>query len=141
MYRHFTHNDVAKAATPFPVPVEYSKEEEIEYRNGTLYHAKGETHLILPHRHHNIKGGKGVQESLFDSEQHSSARPKREASFMSYDPSITINQISVHSTYTLDLAYCSERKRRSVQSSLRNGSTTASLLANTDHGTVYFFKY
>lgn len=141
MYRYFTQNDVAKPATPFPVPVDYSKEEEIEYRDGTLYHANGETHLILPHHHHNVKGGEGTEESLFDSDQHSRARPKREASFVSYDPSITINQISVHSTYTLDLAYCSQRKRRSVRSRLRKDSATASLLANTDHGTVYFLKY
>lgn len=136
MYRYFTHDDVAKTANPFPVPVEYSKEEEIEYREGTLYHADGDTHLKLPHHHHNVKGGGGMQESLFGSTQHST-RPKREAS---YDPSITINQISVHSTYTLDLAYCSSRKKRSVRGSLRNGSVSASLLANTDHGTVYFLK-
>lgn len=150
MYRHFNHNNVDRTATPFPVPVEYSKEEEIEYRNGVLYHAHGETHLVVPQHHHkrtHVQEEESTQESLLDRDPLYNVRPKRRApkrgpgpTTRPYNPSININWFSVYSTYTLDLAYCSSavenvgRKRRDVQASMTEEYVSTSLSAVIAHG-------
>ena len=156
MIRHFTQRDIAITATKSAVGMAYSKEEEIQYNDGVLSHAHGETHAMIPynHRRHrtHIREEDSTQESILNNGREiGSRRPQRRVIWgvpgqyhhqnaQSFYPSLTLDQFSVHSTYTLDLvnhfssAERVSRKRREIQESISEGYTATSLEALINHG-------
>ena len=154
MIRHFSQRDIDRAATGSLVGVDYTKHEEIEYRDGVLYGASGETHYGIPYQQHHrtrAQEDEGRQEYLLNDGRLYSprVRPRRRAllreqsvyynpTTQSYFPSVTLNQFSVHSTYRLHLVRCSSasetlsRRRRNIQGSMTYVSS--SLKARTETG-------
>ena len=153
MYRHFDDHDIDRTATPFPEPVEYSKDEELEYRDDTLFHAHGTSHFLIPRPYHpgpRPRSGQEVQESLMDRDIFRHVRPKRSAWWpmpgrphprtQTFNPAVSFQRFSVSSFYKLDQTHCFSdvdvvaRKRRDIQDSMRDGYVSSSLTAVVDRG-------
>ena len=148
MVRSFNQNDIGIFAVRSTIPVSYTKEEDIEYNEGVLSRSRGETHVVIPHykqprAHVQMSHGGGTQESVMNHarSQESQTRRRRRRGVVSpqlqsYFPSVTLDQFSIHSSYSLELVQCSPslpRNRRDVQDSL-SGESVSSLRAFSTPG-------
>lgn len=163
MLRYFDQNDILiRADHQSLVSVGYTKEEELQYSDGVLSHAHGETYITVPqkqqHRRTSTHHDGGKQESLLDNSPQYDARPERNImwgergeyhqSTQSFYPNVNLNQFTIDSMYTLDLVQCSaeeeavaQRRRRNVQESTSEGFTETSLKAFDSHGKKNFFIF
>ena len=156
MVRHFTQRDIAIYADRSTIPIMYSKEETVEYNEGRLTRTRGETHIKIPHyseeRAQVQETVQGKQESVLNHVRARRSRTKghrrrRRNAFaaasqlyhpllQSFSPSVTLNQLSIDSLYTLELVSCSASASRSRRDSQEDssGETVSSLMSTGRRG-------
>lgn len=128
MHRTIKSEDVLEYASGIPKrDVLLTKEEDIEYRSGALYHSSGKTHIKM------LGIGDQGNEDFSRINPLANTPQKQKADephAREYDDSIKLNRFSADGYYSLDLAYChnvpkiSARKHRSLQQSTRTVQST-----------------
>ena len=117
MHRHVETNDVIEfSANANKKDIKLTKDEDIEYRNGKLYHSAGTTDIKLKEGKSRLTEGK--EKSISEA-------------------------LKVHGSYSLQLDHCSARTarstirhRRSIENKINENMMEENIIANFDESKV-----
>ena len=154
MHRTVNSKDVVDYTLHVPKDdVTLTKEEDIEYKSGKLYHSAGRTSVKL------LSGPDLQKDTERDSlladvqpDPGERDRKRREThdgqdDSETYDGSTRLNRFSAEGAYTLDLTYChsvprvASRRRRTVEEGMKNAYVKSTLMAQFNQGTHKLSNY
>ena len=132
MHRTVKNEDVVDYTSHIPKEEAFlSKDEDIEYRSGMLFHSSGSSYVKLL----TTKSTEDTEMDILLADVRDDADRKRRNTEERTDVGSGHTKISAHATYSIDLEYCYNvpraRKRRAVEE-MKSGVMESTLMAQSN---------